>query len=172
MSEMALPARRPIGRAALFLLVVVVVAWAAKAHSAVSGGDPQGARRAVARQILVALPPGARVTQNSDGTSRMDSCDGRPGTQGWSDIVVSYEFTVAEAPAAVLSGASTAMARAHWTMTRRLSSPLGSGLTWTKPVNSGVSARATLSPATGGPGQSSWDLTAVVPPAGKAVSAC
>ena len=127
----------------------------------------------VARQVLVALPPGAQVTQHSDATSKMESCDGRPGTQGWSDIVVSYEFTAAESPAAVLAGASKSMARAQWRTTGRLHSPLGPGLTWAKPVSSGVTARAMLAPGTSGLGQPSyWDLSAVVPPAGKAASGC
>lgn len=173
MSEPTPPTKRPVGRAALFLLVVVAVSWAARAHSATGGGDPGGTRRRVANQILVALPQGAQVSQDSDGTSRMSSCDGRPGTQGWSDIVVAYRFTVAVPPASVLEGASAAMARAHWTSAGRLHSPLGDGLTWTKPVISGVSARATLAPGTRGPGQPPyWDLTAVVPPAGTAASGC
>lgn len=174
MSEAMLPARRPLGRAALFLLVVVAVSWAARAHSATGGGaDPGGTRRRVANQILVALPQGAQVSQDSDGTARMSSCDGRPGTQGWSDIVVAYRFTVAASPTSVLEGASAAMARTHWTKTGQLHSPLGDGLTWTKPVVSGVSARATLAPGTRGPGQPAyWDLTAVVPPAGTAASGC
>jgi hypothetical protein len=173
MSEAIPPVRRPVGRAALFLVAVVAVTWAARTHSTDSGGDPGGSRLMVARQILVALPPGAQVAQHSDATSRMESCDGRPGTQGWSDIVVSYEFTVSEPPASVLASASTAMARARWTTTGQLHSPLGAGLTWTKPVSSGVSARATLAPATRGLGQPPyWDLSAVVPPAGKEVSGC
>jgi hypothetical protein len=174
MSELPPPtARRPVGRAALFLVVVVAVTWAARSHSTESGGDPGGSRLMVARQVGVALPPRARVTQHSDTTSKMDSCDGRPGTQGWSDIVVSYEFTVAEPPASVLASASKAMARVQWTTTGQLHTPLGLGLTWTKPVSTGVTARATLAPGTRGLGQPPyWDLSAVVPPAGKAVSGC
>lgn len=127
----------------------------------------------VARQVLVALPPSAQVSQHSDATSTMESCDGRPGTQGWSDVVVSYQFTVAESSASVLAGASKAMAKARWTPTGQLHSPLGPGLTWTKPVSSGVTARATLAPATRGLGQPPyWDLTAMVPPAGKPASGC
>src|ERR1019366_4776456 len=33
-----------------------------------------------------------------------DSCDGRPGTQGWSYVINAYQFTSARCPATVIAG--------------------------------------------------------------------
>lgn len=165
--------RRGVWVSVAFVVLLAVVAWATRAHLRSDGGDPGGARRAVASQARSALPQGAAVVQDGDGTSLRSSCDGRPGTEGWSDIVVSYRFTTAAPSASVLAHAASAMATQHWAAMGHLDSPLGPGLTWAKPVTAGVSARATLTLGSPGPGQPTyWDLAAVVPPAGKAVSGC
>jgi hypothetical protein len=136
-------------------------------------GDPGGQRLAVASEVSAAVPPRAQVLQVGDGTSRRDSCDGRPGTEGWSAIVVAYQFTTEDSSASVVAHASEAMAAQHWTQTGREEGQLGPVLTWTKTVTSGVTARATLAPQGHASAQpTSWDLSAVVPPAGTAASGC
>jgi hypothetical protein len=154
------------------VIAVGCVGWWASIRS-LGEGDPGGERRAVASQVSSAVPEGAQVLQVGDGTSRRDSCDGRPGTEGWSPIVVAYQFTTDDSSASVVAHASRAMAAQHWTQTSRDEGPLGPVLTWTKTVTSGVTARATLAPEGHLSGQpTSWDLTAMVPPAGQAASGC
>jgi hypothetical protein len=52
-----------------------------------SGGDPGGVRQLTLRNISVALPSDAKVLMHSAGGPIWDSCDGRPETQGWGDVV-------------------------------------------------------------------------------------
>lgn len=170
--------RSPRRRRVLVLVAVVAavalgcVTWWVFMRT-LGDGDPGGERRAVASQVSSALPPRAQVLQVGDGRSRRDSCDGRPGTEGWSAIVVAYQFTTDDSSESVVTHASRAMAAQHWTQTGRDEGQLGPVLTWTKTVTSGVTARATLAPEGRASGRPvSWDLSAVVPPAGKAASGC
>src|ERR1035437_9639474 len=44
------------------------------------------------------------VQNHSVGPPIWDSCDGRPGTQGWSYVINAYQFTSARCPATVVAG--------------------------------------------------------------------
>jgi len=61
------------------------------------GLDPGGVRGQTLRSISVAVPSDARVQSHSAGGPIWDSCDGRPGSQGWSDVIHAYQFTSARA---------------------------------------------------------------------------
>jgi hypothetical protein len=52
-----------------------------------SGGDPGGVRQLTLRNISMALPGDAKVLMHSAGGPIWDSCDGRPETRGWGDVV-------------------------------------------------------------------------------------
>ena len=51
----------------------------------------------------------AKVLSHSTGVPIWDSCDGRPGTQGWSDVINAYQFTSARSAATVVVNAEASM---------------------------------------------------------------
>ena len=139
------------------------------------GGDPGGVRQQTLSSVSVALPRDAKVQSHSVGGPIWDSCDGRPGTQGWSDVVDAYQFTSARSAATVIAGAEATMKIAGWTLISTPATPLGSSAMRTKTVSHNVVAQALLAVGTRGPSRHSpsyWDLTAFAPPAGTRVSGC
>lgn len=139
------------------------------------GGDPRGVRRQTLRSISVAVPSDAKVQSHSAGGPIWDSCDGRPGTQGWSDVINAFQFTSARSAATVVANAEATMKIAGWTLISTPSTPLGPSARWTKPVSGNVVAQALLAVGTRGPNRHSpsyWDLTASAPPAGRRASGC
>jgi len=139
------------------------------------GGDPGGVRQQTLRSISVAVPIDAKVQSHSVGGPIWDSCDGRPGTQGWSDVINSYQFTSARSAATVVENAEASMKIAGWKLTSTSASPLGPSVVWTKAVSGNVVARAILAVGTRGPSRSSpsyWDFVASAPPAGTRASGC
>jgi hypothetical protein len=89
------------------------------------GGDPGGVRRLTLRSISVALPGDAKVLMHSTGGPIWDSCDGRPDTQGWDEVVNDYQFTSAGSAATVVAGAETKMKIAGWKLISTSTKPLG-----------------------------------------------
>jgi len=139
------------------------------------GGDPGGARQQTLRSIAVAVPSDAKVQSHSAGGPIWDSCDGRPGTQGWSDVINSYQFTSARSAATVVANAEASMKIAGWKLTSTSASPLGPSVVWTKAVSGNVVAQAMLAVGTRGPSRHSpsyWDFVASAPPMGTRASGC
>jgi hypothetical protein len=156
-------------------VVVAGIAIAATFSVRHPGGDPGGVRQQVLRSISVAIPGDAKVQVHSVGRPIWDSCDGRPGTHGWSDVVDAYQFTSARSAATVVAGAEENMKIAGWRLTSTSTTPLGPSAVWTKTVSGNVVAQALLAVGTSGPnstGPSYWDLGASAPPAGTRVSGC
>ena len=140
-----------------------------------AGGDPGGVRQRTLRGISVALPSDAEVQNHSAVGSIWSSCDGRPDTQGWSDVISDYQFTSARSPATVVASAEASMKIAGWKLTSTSASQLGPLVVWTKIVSGSVLAHATLSVGTRGPSRHSpsfWDFVAAAPPAGTRASGC
>ena len=143
--------------------------------SVAAGGDPGGVRQQALRSISVAVPSDANVQNHSAGGPIWESCDGRPDTQGWSDVINSYQFTSARSAATVVANAEASMKTAGWKLTTTSTSPLGPSVIWTKAVSGSVLAHATLSVGTRGPSRHSpsfWDFVAAAPPAGTRASGC
>jgi hypothetical protein len=125
--------------------------------------------------ISVALPGDAKVLSHSVGGPIWDACDGRPDTQGWSDVINAYQFTSAHSAATVVAGAEASMKIAGWTLSSTSHSPLGPSAVWTKTVSGNVGARVLLGVGTRGPSRHSpsfWDFVASAPPAGTRASGC
>jgi hypothetical protein len=139
------------------------------------GGDPGEVRQQTLRSISVALPRNAKVQSHSVGRPIWDSCDGRPGTQGWTDVVEDYQFTSARSAHMVVAGAEANMKIAGWKLISTPTTPLGPSAVWTKTVSGNVVAQALLAVGTRGPSRHSpsyWDLGASAPPAGRRASGC
>ncbi|MGZ4687712.1 hypothetical protein, partial [Oryzihumus sp.] len=76
--------------AVLAMAVPWVVAASRGGHP---GGDPGGVRLAALRQVSAALPAGAVIQERVDASPSWTSCDGRPGTEGWDEALVDWQFT-------------------------------------------------------------------------------
>jgi hypothetical protein len=142
---------------------------------AAAGGDPGGVRQQTVRSISAAVPSDAKVQIHSVGGPIWDSCGGRPGTQGWSDVINSYQFTLARPAATVVANVEASMKIAGWKRTSTSASPLGPSIVWTKAVSGNVLAQAILAVGTRGPSRHSpsyWDFAASAPPAGTRASGC
>jgi hypothetical protein len=138
-----------------------------------AGGDPGGVRQQALRSTSVAVPSDANVQSHSVGGPIWDSCDGRPGTQGWSYVINAYQFTSAHSAATVVAGAEASMKIAGWTLSSTSHSPLGPSAVWTKTVSGNVVARVLLGVGTRGPNKPSfWDFVGAAPPAGTRASGC
>lgn len=138
-----------------------------------AGGDPGGLRLQALRQVAAALPAGADVEQRTEAAPLWGSCDGRPGTEGWSTVLVAYQFTAGLPKQRVRAHVAAEMTALHWTAAGSSPSPLGPVLEWTRDVRPGVPAHAQLSLGQSGPGHAAyWELTAMAPPEGKAASGC
>ena len=142
---------------------------------AAAGNDPGGVRQQTLRSIAGAVPSDAKVQNHSVGGPSWDSCDGRPGTEGWSDVINSYQFTSARSTATVVANVEASMKIAGWKRTSTSASPLGPSVVWTKAVSGNVVAQAILAVGTRGPSRHSpsyWDFVASAPPAGTRASGC
>ena len=148
--------------------ILAVTGWVAGGHP---GGDPGAVRQQELRKISSALPVGAIVDRNTDAGPQWTSCDGRPGTEGWSDLTVDYQFTSALSSKEVLAHAATQMAARHWTLLPHRPPMPGEYMEWAKTI-AGKPAHAQLGTFHATPSVSSWDLVATAPPDGQRSSGC
>jgi len=81
--------------------------WNCGIKASPAGGDPGGVRQQALRSISVAVPSDAQVQNHSAAGSIWSSCDGRPDTQGWSDVINDYQFTSARSAAMIVAGVAT-----------------------------------------------------------------
>jgi hypothetical protein len=130
------------GGLAVAVAGTAIAATLAFRHPGVNpGGDPGRVRQQALRSISVALPGDAKVLSHSVGGPIWDSCDGRPDTQGWSDVINAYQFISAHSAATVVAGAEASMKIAGWKLSSTSHSPLGPSAGWTKTVSGNVVAR-------------------------------
>ena len=145
------------------LLAVAVAAGIWLWIAAQPTGDPGGQVLDQLRPATVALPQDAKIAYRNDVEPRWDSCDGRPGTYGWDDVVVQVHFTTAAPDFEVRANADTALRRIGWQPDGNY--PVGSF--WTKVLANGTTAKASLDH-----GQDAWDLFVLAPPVGQRASGC
>jgi hypothetical protein len=100
---------------------------------------------------------------------RQDSCDGRAGTQGWSQVVVQSRFQWSQGLAALIAYIQPRLAELGWAVVPQgqfLSSP-----NWTKTLRNGTRADVSVTQE-GGASSTVWQLDALGEPIGKAASGC
>ena len=157
------------------LLLVVLVgltgtAWASlRSHH--GDPDPGGKILNALTSVRRAVPSGADVMMRQQNGSTWDSCDGRAGTFGWSDLTADVEFHSRKDPRLLLDDADKALRAAGWQFASAMDSPLGPGARWTRTVAGSTLASVILSPATGGNG-TYWNLQALAPPQGQRTQGC
>ena len=157
----------------LLLVVLVGLTGTARASLRSHHGDPDpgGQILNALQSVRRAVPPGADVTLRQQNGSTWDSCDGRAGTFGWSDLTTDVQFRSRKAPRLLLDDADKALRAAGWQYASAKDSPPGPGSRWTRTVAGSTLASVILSPATGGNG-TYWDLQALAPPQGQRTQGC
>jgi hypothetical protein len=162
---------------AAFVLVIglsALTTWLVRAIIAGSAADPGGRILNTLRATEGALPQDARVLYRYELEPKWDSCDGRPGTFGWDNIMVQIHFDSQSSSDAVVQRADRALRRLGWNPDYVNNQPTFIQVGWTRHLDNGSVAKAQLSD--GVPDQSAatprWDLFVAAPPVGPQVSGC
>jgi hypothetical protein len=162
--------------AALVLVIGLsaLTTWFVRASIAGAAADPGGRILITLRATERALPQDAHVLYRNELEPKWDSCDGRPGTFGWDNIVVQIHLESQSSSDGVVQGADQAFRRLGWNPDYVNNQPTFIQLGWTRRLDNGSVAKAQLSD--GVPDQSGttsrWDLFVTAPPAGPQVSGC
>lgn len=167
--------RRSRSSTTISIAAVLVGALLTSCNSARAGSggqpDPGSATLHALEAVRSALPPDARVLRKQDAEPEWSSCDGRAGTAGWTDVLVTTSFRTSLTAAALVRQATEKLLVRGWT----LSEPIGSGPdpsgTWTRKLSNGSTATAILGIDNDYLGRH-WSLSADAPPQGPQVSGC
>jgi hypothetical protein len=162
--------RRPIiaaaatGALALALAVTVAVI-------AAQSGDPGGKLLKQLQPAASAIPADSRVIYRHDLEPLRDSCDGRPGTEGWSDVVLQIHFSSSSPPKAVLARADEVLVKLGWHRVAGVDTSSSDAAFWQKRLVGGAQARTSVSSDRQQEPQT-WTLVSTVAPVGTAASGC
>ena len=155
-----------LGRSAFKIGLVVVVACllAGFGCSRLWHGnpDPGGRIMKALSTVQVAVPAHAHAVQTQHVKPRWDSCDARPGTFGWDDVIVLVTFTTSEPPRSLMATANARLRTAGWSRYRDFASG-PRAVWWSRPVPGGTALALLDRDGTraGGP---QWELYAHAPP--------
>jgi hypothetical protein len=149
--------------------------WLAQGIANGPNADPGGK---ILHQLEVAsqaLPNDAQISFRSDGEPKWDSCDGRPGTFGWTDVTVRISFRSRSANALVIAHADKSLHQMGWISDYSNAVNGGTQIGWNRVLDNGSVAIVQLTRAArypGGPQPAEWELDAVAPPVGPRASGC
>ena len=183
MERTADPYRRWLVGVAAVVLVVVTV-WACWGWIDPSG-DPGGTVMAQLTPTLTAVPgygtPAVpvvdQIPESLDAPyviltePHQDSCDGRPGTEGWSQVVVQSRFRWGTGLAPLVAVMGPRLARLGWTVVPQPSWASPPTATWRKTLSDGGRGFLSIGQE-GGAGSTTWQFDAVGDPVGTAASGC
>jgi hypothetical protein len=162
---------------AAFVAVIglsVLTAWFIRGVIGGPEADPGGRILHALRATAQALPGDAQVLYRYDLEPKWDSCDGRPGTFGWDNVVVQIHFESRSSNDAVVQQADRTFRGLGWNPDYVNNQPTFIQVGWTRRLDNGSVAKAQLSD--GVPDQSAatprWDLFVTAPPVGPQVSGC
>lgn len=167
------------------VLLVVIIVGVFVFRSTAATGDPGGK---VMNQLVPtvsalpghgtsALPWVSQIPQSLEASyaikiePHQDSCDGRPGTQGWSQVVVQSGFQWSESLGALISFMEARLTELGWTAVPQSPPQDPPGQSWTKTLSNGSRANLNVTQE-GGLSSSTWQLDAIANPVGKAASGC
>ena len=162
--------RRPV-IAVIGLVVLLVVGgvtlWI-MAQSGPSGGDPGGRILSQLRPTSLAVPQTATIGYAHYVETRMDSCDGMAGTQGWDDVVVQIYFQWNGSSSSLLSYANGRLSQLGWGSFKVQAQNGVPGGDWLKQLSNGSVAQVQL----GAESYGGWTLFTTAPPVGHRASGC
>jgi hypothetical protein len=180
------PSNRRRWALAAVVVVVILVAggWWLFNRTQASGrtqpsGDPGGKVLSQLAPAAAALPgygmPDLPWTTHPSPTGpyliksepKRDSCGGRPGTEGWGQVVLQGNFRWPGSHSALVVKVGSGLGALGWNQTPI---PGQNEAIWKKVLNNGSIATAmlSLSPL----GDPDWEFVALAPPVGKAASGC
>lgn len=160
--------------AVAFAAMAVLAIWFARAAASSPNADPGGRILNQLRTASQALPGDAQVIYRNDIEPNWDSCDGRPGTFGWDNVVVQIHFQSRTGTAALVDHADRMLRGLGWTSDYKNVVNGGPQVGWSRRLENGSLAKAQLTnvaPDQGGASQD-WDLFVTAPPVGPRVSGC
>ncbi len=166
------------------VLLIVVIVWVFTSSN-VASGDPGGR---VMDQLtptvsslpgfgMAALPWVSRMPQSLAAPYAIkieafrDSCDGRAGTQGWSQVVVQAGFTWTKGFSTLISYMAPRLTKVGWSLVEHPRPSIPPSQDWTKTLSNGARADLNVQQFQGTP-SSHWQLDATTRPVGKAASGC
>ena len=178
--------RRPamlIGSIAVVALVAVGI-WAFWA-SIDPSGDPGGQVMAQLTPTATALPgygtaglpwvdqipPSLDAFYIVKMEPHRDSCDGRPGTEGWSQVVVQAGFHWTGGLPSLVDHMDPRLTPLGWVEVPQPPSVYPPTATWAKSLRPGGNGVLSVTEE-GGTGSSNWELVATGHPVGRAASGC
>ena len=178
-------ARRGILMAVVAVFLAVVVAVLFSSRGSAPTGDPRGTVMDQLVPTLSALPgygtsalPWVSQIPQSLGASYAikiepfrSSCDGRPGTQGWTQVVVQAGFRWKGSLGALVTFMHGRLAELGWAVVHESRPQDPPGQSWTRTLANGSRANLNVTQE-GGPTSSTWQLDAIANPVGKAASGC
>ena len=165
--------------------VVLAVAVFYVSRSSAHTGDPRGTVMDQLVPTVSALPgygtsalPWVSQIPQSLGASYaikiepfQSSCDGRPGTQGWTQVVVQAGFRWKRSLGALVTFMHARLTELGWTVVHESRPQDPPGQSWKKTLANGSRANLSVTQE-GGPTSSKWQLDATANPVGKAGSGC
>jgi hypothetical protein len=147
--------------------------------------DPGGKTLVALRSIETALPPFARDVGRQYIEAVWGSCDGRPGTFGWSDIGVYLMFGTAQESSFVVAYVTARLESIGWNGSEPRTTPTATGspgdvlslatpvrLTFARTLANGAEAFARLDAWTRDGQTITWSLSAIAPPRVPRASGC
>lgn len=154
--------------AVMVVTLASAVGCASDPSAPTPGGDPNGQIMQVLRQATTAMPSDATTLFFHADEPRWESCGGRAGTYGWTDVVVDVGFTSSASDRSIAEHAAHTLDAQHWSIAyQRFGSP-GDSFGWDKRLSSGSTATIQFS----SPDRVSWTLLGDAPPSGRRISGC
>lgn len=137
-----------------------------------SGGDPGGQVLRKLEPVTRAVPPGSSsVVIHTYPATWQNKCPDNPaGQSGWSEDLVSINFTTAMPYAAVIADVNASLIGMGWTRHDTTSPQGGPIASWNKSVGVGSQATAFVYPVP--QGSETWFLTGGWKPPGFALPGC
>jgi hypothetical protein len=167
--------RRTLGAAFLAAIgLSALTVWFVRGPINGPDADPGGRILHTLRATAQAMPSDAHVLYRYDLEPKWDSCDGRPGTFGWDNVVVQIHFESSRPTDAMVQGADQTFRGLGWNPDYVNNQSTFIQVGWTRRLDNGSMAKAQLS--NGVPDQSAatprWDLFVTAPPVGPQASGC
>lgn len=114
------------------------------------------------------IPPSLGASYIIKMEPRPDSCDGMPGTQGWSQVVVQSGFQWQGELSSLIAYMNPRLVELGWTLRPQPQASIPPSQWWIKTLTNGTPASLNVSLE----GSNHWELVAIGEPVGRAATGC